>query len=199
MYKRNVKLKNKSGFTLIEIMVATAIFMVIMLAAIGSLVVASDSAKKAQKLRFAMDNLSFAMESMSRSIRIGTNYTCVTSGTIDLSSSPAPSDCVAGNFIAFIPSKAPLNIRTGYRLDTRTDGTHSLQRCNETNTCVDIITPDIDIQVLKFFVTGTGTDALGNDDFTQPSAYITIKGGINIKGEWTSFALQTLTSQRSSE
>ena len=180
-------------------MVATSIFIIIMLAAMGSLIVASDSAKKAQKLRFAMDNLSFAMESMSRSIRIGTNYTCVTTGTIDLSTSPVPQDCADGNFIAFIPSKAPPSSRIGYKLETRADGTNSLQRCDESNTCIDIINPDVSIDKLKFFVNGTGMEANGIDDFTQPSVYITMKGTINVKGEVTSFYLQTLASQRSSE
>lgn len=41
--------KNKfftAGFTLVELMVATSIFMIIMVMALGSLVISSDSAKK---------------------------------------------------------------------------------------------------------------------------------------------------------
>jgi hypothetical protein len=168
--------------------------MVIMLVAIGSLVVASDAANKSKKLRFAMDNINFALESMSRSIRIGTNYSCYTSGIVDLSSSPATADCTNGNFIAFRPAESASNVRIGYGIESRGDGTNTLKRCDNSNTCVDIISPDIDIQLLKFFVTGSSSS-----DTIQPSVYMVIKGSIIIKGVPTTFAMQTMASQRSAE
>jgi Tfp pilus assembly protein PilE len=73
--------KKTTGFTLVEIMVATSIFMIIMLVALGALISSSDTAKKSQALRTAMDNVNFAMESMTRSLRMGTDYYCVLSGS----------------------------------------------------------------------------------------------------------------------
>ena len=73
MYNKIKNSENK-GFTLIELMVAISIFMMVMVMAMGGVIVASDAAKKADKLRTAMDNVNFAMESMTRSIRMGTSY-----------------------------------------------------------------------------------------------------------------------------
>lgn len=200
------------GFTLVEIMVATSIFMIIMLIAIGALVVGSDAARRAERMRFAIDNVNFAIENISRSIRMGTNYTCVTTGSIPMTSSPATQDCTSGgNFVAFIPwrSTPDPSVRVGYKVEQRTSGpfradgvthTYTLKRCiydsavSPAVICADIVSPDIDIQTLKFFV--KGSDASDN---IQPSIYIIVKGAVNIKGTWSSFALQTMASQRSSE
>jgi type II secretory pathway pseudopilin PulG len=73
--------KKTTGFTLVEIMVATSIFMIIMLVALGALISSSDTAKKSQALRTAMDNVNFAMESMTKSLRMGTDYYCVLSSS----------------------------------------------------------------------------------------------------------------------
>lgn len=214
MNKHNLKNKrtilSNNGFTLVEIMVATSIFMVIMLLAIGALVVASDSARRAERMRFAIDNVNFAIENISRSIRMGTHYTCVTTGSITLSADPATQDCASGgNFVAFIPSLAQPSVRMGYKVEQRTSGpfradgvtyTYTLKRCSYDSAvspsviCADIVSPDIDIQTLKFFVKGSDTS-----DNIQPSVYVIVKGAVDIKGTWNSFALQTMASQRSSE
>ena len=201
MIKNNFYKQQKTGFTLIEIMVATSIFMVVMLIAVGSLVVSSDSAKKAKKLRNTVDNVNFVMDSMTQAIRMGTNYTCVvranSSTSVSMDSTLGPNDCLlgdAGNFIAFIPAKESSSVRVGYQSSKRADGTSSLQRCDSTSNpiCVDIISPDVDLQVLKFFVKGSSPA-----DEIQPSVYIVMKGVIKIGNESTPFALQTMASERS--
>ena len=77
----NLQNNAKKGFTLIELMIATTLFSIIMLMGVGSLVVSSNSAKSAQKLRVAVDNVNFAMESIARELRTGMYYTC--SSTVD--------------------------------------------------------------------------------------------------------------------
>jgi hypothetical protein len=47
---------------------------------------------------------------------------------------------------------------------------------------------------LKFFVEGSSTT-----DTKQPSVYIIMKGTVTVKGQLTSFIMQTLASQRSTE
>ncbi len=201
--KHTKRSHTNTGFTLIEIMVATSIFMIIMLMAMGALITTSDTAKKSQAFRTAMDNVNFAMESMTRSLRMGRDYVCVTSTTGVSLPAPANMDCSlgtqGGSAIIFTPALHPAGSRdTAYMLATRptTNGqsasTHVLQRCNPD--CLDLVSSDIDIQSLKFFV--TGSDVL---DKVQPSVYIIIKGTVTIKGEATSFALQTNVSQRNLE
>ncbi len=196
--KFSQKIDFEKGFTLIELMVSTSIFMVVMLIAMGSLLVTSNLAKKSNALSFTMDNLSFAVESMSRSLRMGTNYTC-SSSSINLTSSPSPADCPnGGSLIAFIPATADPNVRIAYELIPRTNNTYTIERCETTSanniSCVDLISPNINIEVMKFFVKGTSPS-----DLIQPSVYIIIRGSVIIKQKKTSFAIQTMISQRTLE
>lgn len=64
------------GFTLIEVMVAVSIFAIVVTVGIGSLMTVNKSYRQSQAQRAVIDNLSFAMESMVREIRIGQEYTC---------------------------------------------------------------------------------------------------------------------------
>ncbi len=193
--------KNKA-FTLVEIMVATSIFMMIMLVALGALITSSDTAKKSQALRSAMDNVNFAMESVVRSLRSGTDYTCITSGSFILPGSPTP-DCPlgtsGGTAIVFTPAKHTTQRDTAYVLNTRANGTKVLQRCYLSNPCVDIVSPDVDVEKLSFFVNGSHSETNVPDDKVQPSVYILVKGNVVFKGQSNSFAIQTNVSQRSAE
>jgi len=70
------KFRIKNGFTLIEVMVATAIFTIIMTAGIGAILNANTAHKTNQNQRSILDNLNFAMEDMARNLRLGSNYFC---------------------------------------------------------------------------------------------------------------------------
>jgi type II secretory pathway pseudopilin PulG len=187
--------KNRNGFTLIELMVATSVFIVIMLASMSALFTLLGSAKNSRALRFAMDNVNFAVDSMTRSIRMGTNYYCVGSGTSMPSDITSTRDCDIGNggtLIAFVPQDN-LTSRIGYMWTEREDGTHTLKRCssNSSSDCVDIVSADVDIEQLKFFVSGSS-----DSDDIQPSVYVIMKGTVMVKDVPTSFAIQTMASQR---
>lgn len=192
MNKYLLNLNKNNGFTLVELMVATSIFIVILIVIIGSLITSSDSSKKAQALRFAMDNVNFAMESMSRSIRTGTNYYC--DSTIDISSVSGTRDCPLGEiFIAFNPQNSTSYIAYRRVLKEDDSNTYTLQRCDNGG-CTDMVSSEVDVEVLRFFVKGSA-----KDDGFQPSVYILMKGTINIKGVPTSFAIQTMASGRTLE
>ncbi|MDE2031132.1 MAG: prepilin-type N-terminal cleavage/methylation domain-containing protein [Patescibacteria group bacterium] len=182
MNNHSLKIK---GFTLVEIMVSLSIFMIIMVIALGALVSASNDAGNARALRSAMDNVNFAMESMTRSLRTGSEYYC--SNTITLPFSSATTrDCNGESGIAFMPATST-NQDTAY-----ISNNGALQVCHPN--CVDITSPDVSIDMLKFFVKGTSTT-----DNIQPSIYIIMKGTVTIKGVPNTFAIQTMVSQRSSE
>jgi prepilin-type N-terminal cleavage/methylation domain-containing protein len=203
--KINNRQKN-SGFTLIELMVATSIFIVVMLTSMSSLFILLNAGKNSRALRSAMDNVNFAMESMTRSIRMGTSYYCAdtsyshhyTSTSSDFFSSVCPTGFHTGDEenIVFMPQTPPSPGYpfVEYRRVLRGDNTHTLQRCSGSNSggsCVDIVSSDIDIQELNFFVKGSSPA-----DKLQASIYIIIKGTITTKDGPISFAIQTMASQR---
>lgn len=65
------------GFTLIEIMVSLMIFSIVAFIAVGALLKIVDANRKSQTLKVTINNINFALESMSRELRVGTNYTCL--------------------------------------------------------------------------------------------------------------------------
>jgi len=65
--------KNK-GFTLIEIIVSVAIFVIVMTIAIGAVLSAVDANRKAQSISAVINNLNIAVEGMVRDLRTGKNY-----------------------------------------------------------------------------------------------------------------------------
>lgn len=188
-------IKNDKGFTLVELMVATSIFVVIIISSIGSLLVLLGASKDSRGLRFAMDNVNFAMESMTRSVRMGVNYYCGVTTPGDLDS---VQDCeTGGNLLSFVPQDPdPIQPqeRITYRRHTRANGTNTIQRCvgTDDSKCIEIISSDINIEKLKFFV--EGSDSVNDQE--QAKVYIILKGTVTVKEKDTSFMIQTLASQR---
>lgn len=200
------KKQKNSGFTLIELMIATTLFTIIMMMGVGSLVVSSNSAKAAQKLRIAVDNVNFAMESMTRELRMGTHYYCNT--IYEILDDNAVRDCSGETIIAFNPQiVSGSSPRVAYYrterelLDEYGNKTYTLERCeldsSNIKECSDIVSKDVNIDTLKFYVRGSTPPA--SFDEIQPSVRILIKGSVKIKGEETHFSLQTMASQRSTE
>src|SRR5680860_1604453 len=69
----------KSGFTLIEIMVAVSIFVIVAFIVTSTLLVILDASRRANKIRLIVDNINFSLDSMSFKIKFGKNYTLNTS------------------------------------------------------------------------------------------------------------------------
>lgn len=189
-------LKNNKGFSLIELIVALGIFTSIITVLLGALIVTMNSARHSRALRTAMDNVNFAMESMTRSIRMGTNYYCIEGDNVSLpdmsGDNLSPQDCDKGGFISFIPKgDGTINSpRVGYGLirDSE-DSAPVLNRCTG-NACVAIVSPDVNIESLRFIV--KNSDLING----QASVYIMMKGVAYVGGSPVPFALQTLASER---
>jgi len=181
------RIKKNSGFTLIELMVATAIFTVVMTVSLGALLVTLSTSKNARALQFAMDNVSFAMESMTRSLRMGTDYYCEDNYMI--------TDCPNGSSkISFLPQGSSGN-RVRYYLTQRGDGTYNIITDDgDSSEAVDLISPNINIEVLKFVVKGSSPN-----DNIQPSIHLMIKGSVKLSNKDVPFAIQTMISQRNFE
>ena len=175
-------MNTKNGFTLIEMIVAVGLFTVVMLAGVGALLSMVDANKKAQTLRTVMDNLNFAVENVTRSMRVGVDYHCGTLGDIN-----TPRDCPTDgdSFIAFHNSNGDLVI---FRL---TNG--SIERSTDDGANYFAITsPQITIDSLVFYVRGAPfVDGL------QPRVLMVVKGTAGVKEKTqTTFSLETTISQR---
>jgi prepilin-type N-terminal cleavage/methylation domain-containing protein len=72
MYKKS----SQSGFSLIELIVSLGVFSVVVTTAVGALLALVSANDELQDEQNVMANLSFALDSMTREIRTGTNYFC---------------------------------------------------------------------------------------------------------------------------
>ncbi len=209
MYNRTME---KRGFTLVEVLVATAIFVVVMLVAITALLASQRSAKQGQAIRSALDNIQFTLESITRSGRLGTQYTCIPSGATYVNISggqdcaTAPLSVTSGVGFAFALYDPILTTTDGYAfyLGTKTGGGGAIFRCvvrngtsitfGSTGGCVAVTSPDIDVMAFTTVVEGADMS-----DGIQPSVKIIIEGKAIVSGVQTPFFIQTLVSQRQFE
>ncbi len=74
----------QAGFTLIELMVASAIFIVVTVTGVTVLITATNNFRTTSEIRQSMDTLSFVMEDMTRTIRLGTVFHCGNWASVEL-------------------------------------------------------------------------------------------------------------------
>ncbi|MGI9118185.1 MAG: PilW family protein, partial [Minisyncoccia bacterium] len=192
-------------FTLVEVLVATTIFIVVMLVAVTALLSSQKSSKQGQAVRSALDNVQFSLESITRSGRLGSLYTCISStGTTTLSI--VGTDCpLGGTGFAFGLYDPISKITDGYAyyLGTTSNGNGGIYRCISRGSmtvtlkgtdCSAITAPEINI--VNFTTVVDGSDIA---DGRQPSVKIMIEGTATVSGQQTPFFIQTLVSQRQFE
>ncbi len=179
-----------AGFTLVEMIVATALFSVVMLVSVSALLSLVNANRKAQALQSVMNNLNIALDSMVRSARMGSDYDgsegCGSADSLN------PNDCLVGTAtLSFKPfgSTAAAWI---YRLNL---STHRIEK-SVTGDLFDafpITAPDVTIDDLKFYVVGTT-----RGDVTQPKIVIVVKGSAGAPGSKarTTFHIQSTAVQR---
>ncbi len=204
------------GFTLVEMMVALAIFSIVAVVALGALVKIVSANHKAQTLQASMTNLNFALDSMSREIRVGTGYFCDPSPRYGYDGSSlftqpcnAPSSANSSVALAFVSSKVDpsgnCNLAYAYRfIPTSVNAsTWRMQKAIQPNCTTPINngngTPGSFFDILDPNVTITGyfvrVTQVSGDNY--PLATIRISGfaGNNEK-EKTTFDVQTSVSAR---
>lgn len=72
-----IKKHLQSGFSLVELIVSLAVFSVVITISVGALLTLISTNQKLQIEQSIMTNMSFALDSMTREIRTGTNYYCL--------------------------------------------------------------------------------------------------------------------------
>jgi len=179
------------------------IFSVVMTVALGALLAMSHSDGRAEALKQVVNNLNFALDSMSRTIRTGYNYHCGTSGS-DLST-PGPQDCSSGAGSSYFAFKAADGTLVAYCL---TQGQLMRQRinsgslstnCADTSSFSPLTSTDVSLDSLQFIVQGScsQTGSGCTTDSIQPKVTILVTGTFTYSPtEKAQFHVQTSVAQR---
>ncbi|MEI6400364.1 MAG: type II secretion system protein [bacterium] len=197
--------KNKRGFTLIELLVATSIFVIVMVVALSTLLAVNNASKRSQALRSAMDNLNFAMENMSRNIRYGYAFGCVsTTGSVNFNANcslnVATSNPIMGSSGVVFKLYNNATAATDYYLYQMNNSTSNnyIERCiapgGGSYVCAPITSTDLNITTLRFAVYGATTS-----DGYQPGVFAYIEGTAKVGKEQSPFKIQTFFTQRQYE
>lgn len=203
-----VKTNNKSGFTIIEIMIATALFVVIMILGIGVLLNVSKNHKSTQIMRSAMDSMSFVMEDMTRNIRLGSTFycgdysdvvalgatlSCPVYGTFPDASGLPESLNLAFEGLYGDPTKSNDQIVYRFYPDGVGSSTGYIQKSIDGGTIYKRITPsDIKIDLTKSGFTVVGADS----DNLQTKVIVRLFGTVNYQNVSLPFDFQTTISPR---
>ncbi len=175
----------KRGFTLVELIIAIALFTLVAFISLGAILTIFDANRKAQSTKTVVDNLNLAIENMARVVRFGSNYYCGASSNIS-----SVNDCSSGDNSLSVTFK-------GGRIIYRLCGTEIKKSENGDTNCSDngmlaITSSDTKIEYLRFYVFNTSTS-----DNAQPYVLAVIKGYVGSRPTTqTTFSIQTLMSQR---
>jgi len=164
-------INDKRGLTLIEIMVSIALFSIVIVVIMGSIITIIDVNRKSQTLSIVMNDLNFVLESMTRSAKTGDNLEIVTRD--DGGFSVINQD---GEQVEYVVS----------------DG--KIKRSVEGASQIDMTSDQINISGSHFKVFDDNEDDGGN---MQPRLLMSIEGEAKITESISSaFRIQTTVSQR---
>lgn len=198
MKSKIIKNKNQ-GYTIIETMIAVSLFLVVTMAGMTALLNANLVNKKSQNMRSIMDSLNFIMEDMSRNLRVGYNYHCISSGLEGFGPQiTEPQSCVSGGIIAFENDLGDPELDSDqwmYKIESP-DGIkpYNIYKSTDSGSNWVQLNPDEIIIDPNSFFSVTGAEA--PPDSTQPFVTIKLKGNINFKNTTTPFNIRTAVSQR---
>jgi len=162
-----------SGFTLVEMIVAVALFSIVMLVCVGALLALVGANRKVHALQSVMNNLNVSLDGMVRSIRMGSTFDG--SGACS-GNSGGPKDCTSGGTqFSFEPyGNSSTDQPWVYRLNSVT---HQLERSINGQPFVAITSSEITIDSLSFYVIGSSRGcSVTPCDLTQPKVVIVLKG-----------------------
>jgi type II secretory pathway pseudopilin PulG len=214
----------QSGFSLVEMMVAITIFMVVAVVAVAALLKIVDADRKSKTLQDTVNNINFAMDSITREIRVGSAYTCEygsnqsvgqfigsTLNTNGVSCPSISSSQYPYASIAFLSSNTGTNQTTGlpcslvysYYFAPTASGAWTIEKAqqNPNNHCTDSLgstddpyAPIIDPNII---ITAYSIKVVEANSLVQPSVFLYISGYTgNADKTKTYFDLQTTISER---
>lgn len=170
------------GYTLLEMIVAVGVFSIIMLAATGAYLTLISLDRHARATTDVVTNLSFAVDSMTREVRTGTEYAC---------------DAVPDNNCTDTPGDSFSYLNTdGDTIVYSLDEGQILQTNSSTGFSAYLTDERIDITSLDFYVRGVGIESSPAPE-VQPQMTVTIEGVLTTSsGQEVDFSIQGGATQR---
>lgn len=185
---------HNKGFSLIEMMIAVAIFSVVMVVTMGALFMVVANNRKLQSMQTVVNALNFAFEDMARSIRVGSMYHCGYSGVALDASIATVRDCASGTGETAMSFETDLG-NTGTVSDQviyRKNGSTIEKSSDGGATFLAVTPPEVIITDLVFYVTGSS-----RSDTKQPRVIVRVGGYMQIRAnERSYFNLETMMTQR---
>lgn len=182
----------KSGFTLVEIMVAVSIFTVVAVIATGAVITANNVNKKSQAIKLVVDNLNFALDSMTLKLKQGGGYYC-DSDTGNVYPVGADSrNCSGESRLAFRVEDGVggydyyIYLFSGNKLRF----SKGIGSSASMSPLVPITSDDVNISIGRFYVFDNGLPD------KQPRALISVYGTATAGKQSSSFAIETTVSDR---
>lgn len=201
------KYNTQRGFTLVEMMVAVALFAVVMTISVGALLALVDANRKAQAVQSVMNNLNIALDGMVRNIRMGINYHCDDAAEFSKPVLSTREDCVSGGeLLAFEAFGNDLADNTDQWVYWFEDG-RIWKSEDARDTGLPITAPEVEIDSFQVFVTGAEGVLNANGDVIQPKVVFSIQGTAGAEDSVfslvgtakrirTTFNIQAVASQR---
>lgn len=167
-------MNRRRGYTLIELIIAVGLFALIMLLASGAYLLMIGLNRQAQATATGINNLSFALEAMTRDIRTGTGYDC-----------GGQSSCQVGSFSFKNENGTSVMYNlSGSALQKTVSATPSI-----------LTDPSVTVSSLTFYVNGAT-----KSDNQQPRVTIIVSGTVSSgPGKTQPFTVETGATMRGTD
>jgi len=166
------------GYTLIELIIAVGLFSLVMTLASGAYLVMISLNRQVQGIATGINDLSFALETMTRDIRTGSTYNCGGLGDCPSGASSFSFKNKNGDQVSYSVSSSVLQ---------KTVGT----------TQSAVTGPSVTISSLTFYVFGSHRVP---SDYEQPRVTIIVSGMVSAgPGKTQSFTVETGATMRGSD
>jgi prepilin-type N-terminal cleavage/methylation domain-containing protein len=188
------------GFTLVEMLVSLALFTTVATMAVGTLLILINGNSQVTAEQSTLTSLSFALDSMTREIRTGSEYYCgtvnqVRGGTVT-GSSTIVQNCTAGNVgLSFREAGESITAGASQSRIAYYFASNQLWRQVGSAAPQAVVTNDVQIINARFIVTGTSPLSAGTE-IVQPSVTLLIEARASSSDATKTFTLQSTVTQR---
>lgn len=199
---KNLSLQLNSGFTIIEMLVSLALYTTVVTIAVGALLVLIAGSSRGQAEQSVMTTLTFALDSMTREIRTGSQYVCQSTTLSGQETFGTPNDCSSGagsasnHGISFVEGGNSITggaKRIAYYFDK--NNATIMRRVGGADP-ESIISNTILVNRADFFVTGSTPLSAAGTDTNQPTVTIVIEATDESEPTAAPYIVQTTITQR---